>query len=153
MCLRLESSTYTLHQTPSLKLYGQVDPSATRVAVLARGITITLGNQRNLFYAELSRQKFGWIKKDPNAALDNDSDFEPAAAGLPEPGFISPYLTQAGQGRARGTTPSLGRRSSLRQCGCPVTRSLRRRSWAISMPRLWRSILTFCDQVLSESSL
>ena len=46
---------------------------------------------------QLSRQKFGWIKKDPNAALDNDSDFEPAAAGLPEPGFISPYLTQAGQ--------------------------------------------------------
>ena len=74
-----------------------MDPSATRVAVLARGITITLGKQRNLFCAELSRQKFGWIKKDPNAALDNDSDFEPAAAGLPEPGFISPYLTQAGQ--------------------------------------------------------
>jgi len=49
MCLRLESSTYTLHQTPPLKLYGQVDPSATRVAVLARGITITLGKQRNLF--------------------------------------------------------------------------------------------------------
>ena len=40
---------YTLHQTPPLKLYGQVDPSATRVAVLARGITITLGKQRNLF--------------------------------------------------------------------------------------------------------
>ena len=134
-----------------LVVFQWVDPSATRVAVVARGITITLGKQRNLFWMQLSRQKFGWIKKDPNAALDNDSDFEPAAAGLPEPGFISP--TSPKQGRTRGTTPSLGRRSSLRQCGCPVTRSLRRRSWAISMTRLWRSILTFCDQVLSESSL
>ena len=82
-----------------LVVFQWVDPSATRVAVVARGITITLGKQRNLFWMQLSRQKFGWIKKDPNAALDNDSDFEPAAAGLPEPGFISPYLTQAGQGK------------------------------------------------------
>ena len=56
---------YTLHQTPPLKLYGQVDPSATRVAVLARGIPITLGKQRHLFWMQLSRQKFGWIKKYP----------------------------------------------------------------------------------------
>ena len=97
MCLRLESSTYTLHQTPSLKLYGQVDPSATRVAVLARGITITLGKQRNLLWMQLSRQKFSWIKKDPNAALDND--FDPTVEGLSEPGF-----TMAGQGKSpRGT--------------------------------------------------
>ena len=45
----LKALQYTLHQTPPLMLYGQVDPSATRVAVLARGITITLGKQRNLF--------------------------------------------------------------------------------------------------------
>ena len=39
---------------------------------MARGLTIPLGKQ-------LSRQKFGWISKDPNAALDS------------EPGFISSY--------------------------------------------------------------
>ena len=85
-----------------LVVFQWVDPSATRVAVLARGITITLGKQRNLFWMQLSRQKFGWIKKDPNAALDND--FDPAVEGLSEPGFISPYFTLAGQGKSpRGT--------------------------------------------------
>ena len=33
----------------------------------------------------------------PNAALYSGSDCEPPLAGLPEPGFISPYITQAGQ--------------------------------------------------------
>ena len=80
-----------------LVVFQWVDPSATRVAVVARGITITLGKQRNLFWMQLSRQKFGWIKKDPNAALDND--FDPAVEGLSEPGFISPYFTVAGQGK------------------------------------------------------
>ena len=40
---------------------------------------------------QLSRQKFGWIKKGPNAALDSDTDSESAMGGQPEPGFISPY--------------------------------------------------------------
>ena len=80
-----------------LVVFQWVDPSATRVAVVARGITITLGKQRNLFWMQLSRQKFGWIKKDPNAALDND--FDPTVEGLSEPGF-----TMAGQGKSpRGT--------------------------------------------------
>ena len=110
-----------------LVVFQWVDPSATRVAVVARGITITMGKQRNLFWMQLSRQKFGWIKKDPNAALDND--FDPAVEGLSEPGFISPYFTMAGQGKSpRGTTLSPVRRSSLRQWGCPVTRNLRRRN-------------------------
>eukprot|EP00090_Calanus_glacialis_P015764 TRINITY_DN24840_c0_g1_i1.p1 TRINITY_DN24840_c0_g1~~TRINITY_DN24840_c0_g1_i1.p1 ORF type:complete len:604 (-),score=265.68 TRINITY_DN24840_c0_g1_i1:51-1700(-) len=93
---------YTLHQTPPLKLYGKVDPLMTRVVVLARGLTITLGKQRSLFWMQLSRQKFGWIKKDPNACLDSDSDSEPVVTGQPEPGFISPYLTQSDVGRAGG---------------------------------------------------
>ena len=59
---------------------------------MARGLTITLGKQRNLFWMQLSRQKFGW-KKDPNAALDSDSDSEPVMPDQREPGFISPYLT------------------------------------------------------------
>ena len=57
MCPRQECST--LHQTPPLKLYGKMDPSMTRVGVLARGLTITLGKQLNLFCMQLSRQKFG----------------------------------------------------------------------------------------------
>jgi hypothetical protein len=36
-----------------------MDPSVTRVGVLARGLTITLGKQLNLFWMQLNRQKFG----------------------------------------------------------------------------------------------
>jgi hypothetical protein len=75
---------YTLYQTPPLKLYGKVDPSVTRVAVLARGLTITLGKQMNLFWMQLSRQKFGWIRKGPKSALDSDSDSEPVMGGQPQ---------------------------------------------------------------------
>ena len=41
---------FALHETPPLKLYSKEDPTATMVRVLARGLTITLGKQRNLFW-------------------------------------------------------------------------------------------------------
>merc|ERR1712106_176865 len=85
---------YTLHQTPPIKLYGQVDSSKTKVIVLARGLNITLGKQRSLFWMQLSRQKYGWIKKDTAATLDSDSDSDPGEAGQPQAGFISSYLGQ-----------------------------------------------------------
>jgi len=84
----------TIHKTPSLKLYGHVSPARTKVIVVARGINITLAKQRELFWKQLSRQKFGWIKKDTNAALNSDSDSDPELTGPPEIGFLSPYLSQ-----------------------------------------------------------
>jgi hypothetical protein len=51
MCPRQECSA--LHQTPQLKLYGKMDSSMTRVGVLARGLTITLDKQLNLFCMQL----------------------------------------------------------------------------------------------------
>ena len=92
------SEQITIHQTPSLKLYGQVNPARTKVSVMARGINITLVKQRELFWKQLSRQKFGWIKKDANAALNSDSDSDHEISGRPETGFLSPYLSQSDMG-------------------------------------------------------
>eukprot|EP00092_Neocalanus_flemingeri_P029610 GFUD01032156.1.p1 GENE.GFUD01032156.1~~GFUD01032156.1.p1 ORF type:complete len:620 (+),score=228.68 GFUD01032156.1:1-1860(+) len=95
---------YTLHQTPGLQLFGEVDPNMTKVKVMARGLTITLVKQRSVFWMQLSRQKFGWIKKDPNHNLDSssDSDSDPVLTGKPEAGFISSYLGQAPAAGAHG---------------------------------------------------
>ena len=54
-----------------------------------RGLNITLGKQKSLFWIQLSRQKYGWIKKDIVGALDSDSD--PGEPGQPEAGFIFSY--------------------------------------------------------------
>ena len=44
-----------------------------------RGLNITLGKQKSLFWIQLSRQKYGWIKKDTVGALDSDSDSDPGS--------------------------------------------------------------------------
>ena len=60
----------------------------------------------------------------------------------------SPTWTQLGA-MGRDTITSQGRRSCQRQCGCP---GRRRRSLGLFMKRLWSSILTYCDQMLSDYS-
>lgn len=73
---------YTLYQTPPLRLYGKVDPVRTKVVVLARGITITLAKQRNMFWMQLSRQRYGWIKKDANVLEVNPEEEEMEGANV-----------------------------------------------------------------------
>merc|ERR1719318_2493188 len=61
---RQEQESSTLYTTQAVWEGGAISNKGGSV-----GLTITLGKQRNLFWMQLSRQKFGW-KKDPDAALD-----------------------------------------------------------------------------------
>jgi len=97
----VNDEVYTVFQTPSLRLHGKVKPSETKVTLNPRGMNISISKHMKLFWMQLCKERFGWIKKDPNVGLkSDDSDSESVVTSRPHKGFLSSYLAKS------DTTPS-----------------------------------------------
>ena len=101
-----------------------------------RGLNITLGKQKSLFWIQLSRQKYGWIKKDTVAALCSDSESDPGEPGQPEAGFIFSYPGQVDTAGRHGKT--------YHHLTCPVSR--RRRSYSLQILEIFCVICLQCEK-------
>ena len=64
-----ESSEIRIHNTPILELHHNVIPSSTRVSVFGSGITVKIVKERQEVWPQLCRQKFNWVKIDPDSAI------------------------------------------------------------------------------------
>merc|ERR1711915_243155 len=58
-----------IHNTPVLQLHNNVIPSSTRVSVLGSGVTVKIVKKRQGVWPLLCRQKYNWVKIDPDSAI------------------------------------------------------------------------------------
>ena len=64
-----QSSEIRIHNTPVIQLHNNVIPSSTRVSVLGSGVTVKIVKERQGAWPLLCRQKFNWVKIDPDSAI------------------------------------------------------------------------------------